>query len=128
MKKNFYIYPDGRVNTYKLNSNCHKFLANAYTLCFARHPMVVDDYIFPTKVNPFDFKALERIATAKLKKCTSDHPVVVYITGLKSAMLAVVNVCKKLNLPLVFIHYNSKYDRYDQPQLMGDFHLTDFDE
>ena len=129
MKKNFYVYNSGKITPIKYDhSPYHKFLANTFTLCFGRHDMIVNDYIFPTEVNPYDFKSLDKIATLKLKNCSPDHQVIVYVTGLKSALLSVVNVCRRLGLPLIFIHYNAKLGGYANAQLMGDFKLTDFAE
>ena len=120
MKKDF--YQKRNKITYKKivgnsSKNYRKFTANAFTLCFGRHEMVVDDCIYPTKVDPLDFEKLESMAREKLEPLVKDGlPIMVFLSGLTSAAIAVNNVCKELGLELYFLYYDKSTKAFDRVQ------------
>lgn len=120
MKKDF--YRKRNKITYKKTvgnstNNYQKFKANAFTLCFGRHEMVVDDCIYPTKVDPLDFESLENTAREKLAPLVKDGlPIMVFLSGLTSAAIAVNNVCKELGLELYFLYYDKSTKAFDRVQ------------
>lgn len=86
-------------------------------LCRGRHPLPVDDYIFPEVVeNPFDFKSHEETAM----DWVDSHPdieweegsqlsnkvVRVYVTGLTPVLTALINAFTKYFVRLELAHYN----------------------
>lgn len=94
--------------------DCISWYADAFILCSNRHPMPVHDAIFPKFVKPLDFKDLESRAKKVLEK--TGERIVIYVTGLSSALIAAVNVCLELNKKLILMHYdpnNAHY--YPQP-------------
>ena len=103
-------------------------------LCKNRHRMVVESYIFPEIVSPMDITRLEQTAISFIEKLyrgnipepleyTRNSITLVtitkyrgvlhlYITGLTSAVLAVVNACILLNVKLVIWHYDKDTEDY----------------
>ena len=79
-------------------------------LCRARHDGV-EDFIFPTRVNPLDTDGLEEEAIRIIKEANIDE-LRLYVTGLSVALVAVINACRKLNVELVLFHYNSDSGGY----------------
>ena len=79
--------------------------------------MVVDDCIYPTKVDPLDFESLENTAREKLAPLVKDRlPIMVFLSGLTSAAIAVNNVCKELGLELYFLYYDKSTKAFDRVQ------------
>lgn len=85
-------------------------------LCAGRHDMPVGEFIFPTEVDPTDFRAMSRTVDAFLDNrvgthlsnygtrfndnemsdievVTGDRPLVVYVTGLTACVAAVIRGC-----------------------------------
>lgn len=84
-------------------------------LCAGRHPLPVEEYIFPAELNPTDFDTMRRIASDFLVGV--DH-VTVYVTGLTAAMLAVVSVCASRGIGLTAMHFDRSCGEYLQQEII----------
>lgn len=82
-----------------------KVEADVYGLVRGRHAMPVSEYVFDEIEDMFNFGKLEMLAFNSLVK-TSDT-LVLYVTGLTVATVAVLNMAKKLGYKdVVLKHYN----------------------
>lgn len=79
-------------------------------LCRGRHSTPASEAIFPAEVNPIDTDALYGMAWDSIPEDTTD--LVVYVTGLTPAMLAVVKVCADRRISLVAMHYDRVSGEY----------------
>lgn len=87
--------------------------ADAYTLCVGRHKTPCNDFIFGKVDNPIAFGKLERTAREKLDRaCTRQEVIVVYVTGLTPALIAVLNVACHRYKRIVLMHYNKEDSSY----------------
>lgn len=91
---------------------------DAYILCTGRHQLTEDvnwcglDSIFDTEiVNPIDFGGLEE-AAEKVLKASMCRRVVIYVTGLMPALIAVLNVCRSLKKEVTLMHYDRERNIY----------------
>ena len=94
----------------KLGGNLYKnYIVDRYVQVFSlfsgRHPLPVDDPIFPSTNDPMDFDFLERAAIEKLRSHRGCR-ILVYLTGLSPAIIALVNVCRELEIQLSVAHYD----------------------
>lgn len=81
-------------------------------LCAGRHEIPVREYIFPNELDPLDIKGMEMQAREKL---AGTSELILYVTGLTVALVAVVNVCRELNIKLTLMHYDrTSGDYYPQ--------------
>lgn len=94
-----------------------------FVLCPARHEM--GDFwkgansVFPSTIqNPLDFQELEAIASESLKGLQAGDELNLAVTGLTTATLAVVNVCRKQGVSLVCWHYNRESGEYMPQQII----------
>lgn len=90
-------------------------------LCESRHPMpeCVEGYIFPREVeNVFDFDALAQTVDNALKWCGKLD---LYLTGLTSCTLEVVNYCIYNNIDLTVYHWDIKSNQYVPQTTYTDF-------
>lgn len=79
-------------------------------LCEGRHAIPVKDYIFPGTLNPLDYAGMREMAENAIPAdCTR---LVVYVTGLTCAMLAVVSVCVERGISLTAMHYDRESGKY----------------
>jgi len=83
-------------------------------LCAGRHQTPATDSIFPNTVNPFDFKQMEVIVKNKLMFCKKLD---LYVTGLTTALITVVNYCNNNNIELTLYHYNKDNDGYVEQKI-----------
>lgn len=88
-----------------------------FILCPARHEMGEfwegANSVFPSTIqDPMDFHELERIASESLKGLQAGDELHLAVTGLTTATLAVVNVCRKLGIRLFCWHYDREGDEY----------------
>jgi hypothetical protein len=103
-------------------------------LCAGRHDMPVDGYIFEDAVNPTDVIALEDKAIKRLKALFpfvevsigrmpnqadyTDVPVYIrgeldlYVTGLTTALVAVLNACRLLGVDVTLWHFDRDAEAY----------------
>jgi hypothetical protein len=93
-------------------------------LCRHRHPIgkdiYVDNYIFDSKIyNIFDFKKMEYFAREKIKiffrlyeNHDSQNTLRIYTSGLTQALLCVLNVCRRLDIKVIVLHFNIDIDGY----------------
>lgn len=89
-----------------------KFDADVYGLVRGRHAMPVSEYVFDEIEDMFNFSKLEVVAFDSLVK-TSDT-LVLYVTGLTVATVAVLNMAKKLGYKdVVLKHYNRDNGLYE---------------
>lgn len=82
-----------------------------FQLCAGRHPIPGNPpAIFPMTVDPTDTIALRDCADSCIPYDATE--IVVYVTGLTPAMLAVVRVCDNRGIGLVAMHYNRNTETY----------------
>lgn len=82
-----------------------------FNLFNGRHKMPLHcKSIFGHEANPLDFDALERQAWGALRAV--EIPVVIYLTGLASAVAAVTFVASSLRLDVTMMHYDRSSDKY----------------
>lgn len=81
-----------------------------FGLCEGRHQIPVDRYIFGSVIDPTDYVALLETANKAIPAdCTR---LVVYVTGLTPAMLAVVAICNCRRIALDAMHYDRDTGSY----------------
>ena len=86
--------------------------ADVYGLIKGRHNLPIEDYVFDEIDDMFKFFNLEVKALSSIKK-TSDM-LVLYVTGLTVATIAVLNIAKKLGYKdVVLKHYNKDNGLYE---------------
>lgn len=82
-------------------------------LCKGRHdmPSEVQGAIFDCEVNPLDPDKLlkEVIQSEKLENIDC---LILYVTGLTVALIAVMNACKMLGVRILLMHYNKDTGKY----------------
>lgn len=103
-------------------------------LCAGRHPMPVEEYIFPEPISTFDTDAINQYAANWVDEhCdisltwgiglnqADDYDVqiyyggfelVLYVTGLTVATAAVIRACALYGVPLTLMHYNPQSGEY----------------
>jgi len=107
-------------------------------LCASRHPMPVEDAILPHEVDPMAFDRLERQVFVGLSRLASKHGMVrwvsspdpdswgadmvepindiaevhCYVTGLTSAVVALVKVCRDEGISLTLLHHDRESGEY----------------
>lgn len=82
-----------------------------FNLFNGRHAMPLQcKSIFGHEVNPLDFETLERQAWGALKGVKI--PVVIYLTGLASAVVAVTSVASRLRLDVTMMHHDRCSGKY----------------
>lgn len=103
-------------------------------LCAGRHPMPVEEYIFPEPITDFDPEAFNRQAADWVDKHCEPHTtwgiglnqaddndvriyvggveLVVYVTGLTAATAAVIRACAYNAVKLTLMHYNPQSGEY----------------
>lgn len=73
-------------------------------LCKGRHEIPgVDNYVYPTEVDPLDLDGLQNAAVQAVAGVESVH---LYVTGLTVALVAVINACKAEGVALTLYHFN----------------------
>lgn len=99
-----------------------------------RHEMPVDSYIFDEDVNPMDFNEIDARVVSWINQIseytTSENDfmfphypvgegveVVLYVTGLSSALSAVIRWCAKCHISLMLMHFDRDSGEY-KPQLI----------
>lgn len=81
-----------------------------FALCEGRHEMPVAESLFPSTLDPTDVEGMAAMADAAIPKdCDDLH---IYVTGLTAAMLAVVAVCERRQIPLTAHHYDRNTGKY----------------
>lgn len=81
-------------------------------LCKGRHTTpAIDGAIFETEVNPLDISGLETQAKERLASLniTRLH---LYVTGLTVALIAVINVARKLGIKVTLWHFDRESGEY----------------
>lgn len=79
-------------------------------MCENRHPIKdVSEYIFPEKINPLDIELLNTLVHEKLGECDN---LVLYVTGIYVALVAVINYCCRNHIALKLMHYDKISDSY----------------
>ena len=82
-------------------------------LCKGRHdmPSEVQGAIFDCEVNPLDpDKLLKEVIQSK--KLENIDYLILYVTGLTVALVAVMNACKMLGVRIMLMHYNKDTGKY----------------
>nr|DAU28694.1 MAG TPA: hypothetical protein [Bacteriophage sp.] len=86
--------------------------ADVYGLVKGRHAMPVSEYVFDEIEDMFNFSRLETVAFSRIVK-TSDT-LMLYVTGLTVATVAVLNIAKILGYKdVVLKHYNRDNGLYE---------------
>ena len=82
-------------------------------LCKGRHdmPSEVQGAIFDCEVNPLDPNGLLR-EVIQSKKLENIDYLMLYVTGLTVALIAVMNACKMLGVRIMLMHYNKDTGEY----------------
>lgn len=82
-------------------------------LCEGRHniPNAEDGAIFNNELNPLDVEGLETEAYNKLKGLEIEK-LNIYVTGLTVALIAAINVCKKLGIKVTLYHFDRMSNAY----------------
>ena len=90
-------------------------------LVAGRHEMPVKEYIFNSIPDVLDFEALSERAIQFWSKHWNCDKVVIYVTGLTSAVLAVVDAWLELNVGslLSFMHYDRETATYKEQAFYG---------
>ena len=88
-----------------------------YELCSGRHNTPATKSIFQMNLNPTKTEELFAIADGAIPIDTTE--LVVYVTGLTVAMLAVVQVCLEREIPLTAMHYNRETETYYPQYIYG---------
>lgn len=113
-------------------------------LCAGRHDMPVGEFIFPTEVDPTDFRAMSWIVEEFLDTRVGTHiswgprrnaasiddedgveficgnrPLVVYVTGLTACVAAVIRGCAYNGVDLTLMHYNRATGEYIPQVVLG---------
>lgn len=79
-------------------------------LCRGRHDIPhIEGYVFEDITDVFDFDTMQGIVIDKLVGVTSLD---LYVTGLTSALVEVINYCSERFIPLTLWHYNSVTGAY----------------
>ena len=80
-------------------------------LCEARHTMpdIVNGAVFPNSIDPLAIEDLEKTASDTLENVDS---LILYVTGLSVALVAVINVCHDKGINLLLMHYNRDTGEY----------------
>ena len=82
-----------------------QFEADVYGLVRGRHAMPVSDYVFDEIEDMFNFGKLEMMAFSRIVK--ESDTLMLYVTGLTVATVAVLDMAKKLGYKYVVLkHYN----------------------
>lgn len=91
----------------------NKYDAKRYALCEGRHEMPSDcmGSIFPNMLTPTDIIGLQETAARFLVEQEIDQ-LGLYVTGLSVALVAVINACHELNIPLTLYHYDRDSNSY----------------
>ena len=89
-----------------------------------RHDMgPINDFVFESldETLMFDYARQYVIAEEAIKKHIDggNKSLVIYATGLQSALTTVIKVCNDLNVPLTIMHYNTKEHTYI-PQIVSE--------
>lgn len=88
-----------------------------FELCKGRHETPATESIFPSTLNPTDTEELFVMANRAIPEDTTG--LVVYVTGLTVAILAVVQVCLERTIPLTAMHYDRETDTYYPQHIYG---------
>jgi hypothetical protein len=106
-----------------------------YGLVAGRHNVPASNFIFDSIDNVLDFNALEKSAMSVLYPIVKDIAptsfitmdsdgcecyskekyranLVVYVTGLSSALIALLNVCRQLSIKVQLMHYDTTTASY----------------
>lgn len=88
-------------------------------LCQGRHDIPgVEEYIYPTEVDPTDLPGLRHQVHESLRDCGS---VDLYVTGLTVALVEVINYATKNNISLTLWHYNRDTGNYYSQSVATDY-------
>lgn len=85
-------------------------------LCEGRHEMpdCVEGYIYPQTLNPLDVSGLEEQAFDILWNVGELD---LYVTELTVALVAVINVCRRMGILLTLFHYNREEGKYYEQEV-----------
>lgn len=83
-------------------------------LCAGRHDLPVSDFIFADGdiTFPINPTALFNIAAIKLRDLNYGDKLVVYVTGLTPAVVAVIKYCSIRNVKLTLKHFDRDSNSY----------------
>ena len=89
-----------------------------FGLCRGRHEITgVRRYIFDTDINPLDPVALEWEAAEYFRqfagmRLQEQGGILLYVTGLTVALVAALNACRNLSIPVTLMHYDRESGNY----------------
>lgn len=90
-----------------------------FALCAGRHETPATTAIFDQIADPTDFDAM--LDTCVKKIPTDADELIIYVTGLTPAMLAVVKVCERRGIDITAMHYDRENKEYKPQQVLA-FH------
>lgn len=104
-----------------------------FLLCAARHSHPEIDgmeTIFGNEIDPIDFHSMLHTVKDLFVEKFRDRPeddihIILYVTGLTAAAMAVVESCILFNFHLTLMHYDRTNDRY-VPQKIHTYHPSDY--
>ena len=86
-----------------------------FGMCKGRHEMPVNKYIFGYTIrHPSNVKRLDALVEKKFQQLNimPYDEILLYTTGLKVALISIINYCKKNNIKLTLMHYDKYAHRY----------------
>lgn len=90
-----------------------------------RHDIPVKNYIFNDSLSEelmFDYAEQEKIVQDFIDKhCTYKKKIILYATGLQSALSSVIKICIQNNIDISIKHYNAESKSYILQPLIGTF-------
>ena len=112
-----------KMTHYKSHSDCIEV-----GLINNRHDIPVKNYIFDDSLSSdlmFNYEEQERIVQEFIDKhCIIKKKIVLYATGLQSALSSVIKICLKNNIDISIKHYNAESKSYILQQLSGTFDIN----
>jgi len=92
-------------------------------LCRGRHEIPgVRRYVFGAEVNPLDPATLEREAAQYFRsfsgmRLQETGGILLYVTGLTVALIAALNACRNLSIPVTLMHFDRESGSYYPQQV-----------
>lgn len=112
-----------KMTYYKSHSDCIEV-----GLINNRHDIPVKNYIFDDSLSSdlmFNYEEQERIVQEFIDRhCMVKKKIVLYATGLQSALSSVIKICLKNNIDISIKHYNTESKSYILQQLSGSFDIN----
>lgn len=83
-----------------------------FGLFSGRHELPVKATIYNNEIDPMDFKAQREQCLIALKDLQPCSTIIVYVTGLTTALITLINVCMEKGINVQLMHYNRETGEY----------------